>query len=310
MQTRWTVDWDDLRFLLAVARGGSYSAAARTLGVTQPTVGRRIAAFEKHLGARLLGRTAAGLSLTGSGQQLRAHAERMEREAHAAEAATTGHDEGLEGPVRITASEWVARSVLGPLLAPFLERHPRLVLHLVADARHLNLARREADIAIRPSRFRQQEVYQREIAAVEFALYASDHWLARNGPPDFARGCPGAPLIAMSEEMTTIVDVDWLPRIAANARVVARVNGREAMATLSAAGLGLVCLPRLLGDATPGLRLLRTPGPLPRRKLWLGVHGSARAIPRVKATLDHLRASFGDLRDRLQPGWVPAVRAP
>lgn len=294
-------NWDDLRFFLAVARCGTMSAAARALRVAQPTVGRRVAAFEQRLGGRLLSRAPTGLTLTPLGQQLRAHAERMERDALAAEAIATGKDEGLQGKVRVTASEWLVRSVLGPALVPFLESHPGLVLELVADVRHLNLARREADIALRPSRFRQQEVFQREIAVVEFGLYASDAYLARAGAPDFRRGSPGASLIAMTEDLGTIVDVEWLPTLTGKSRIAARVNGREPMATMAAAGLGMACLPRVLGDATSGLRLLRTPGALPRRKLWLGVHRSARAIPRVRVTLGHIAASFEQLQRRLCP---------
>lgn len=293
--------WDDLRFFLAVARFGTMSAAARALGVAQPTVGRRIAAFERRLGARLLLPVKGGWTLSPTGRHMLAHAERMEREALAAEAVARGRDEGLHGKVRITASEWLIRSVLGPALAPFLSRHSDLTVELVADPRHLNLARRDADLAIRPSRFHQQEVHQREIAAVEFGLYAAESYLARAGFPDFTNGGEGLDLIAMTDDMKSIVDVDWLPPLVGRARVVVRTNGREPMATLAAAGVGLACLPRVIGDATGGLRLLPTPGAPPQRKLWLGVHGRARAIPRVKATIAFLVTSFEQLRPRLRP---------
>lgn len=293
--------WDDLRVFLAVARHGTMSAAARTLRVAQPTVGRRIAAFEERLGARLFVRSPTGWALSPVGRNLLVHAERMEHDAFAAESVASGRDEGLVGKVRITASEWLVRSVLGPALAPFVSRNPGLTVELLADPRHLNLARREADIAIRPSRFKQQEVFQREIAVVEFGLYAADAYLARHGLPDFTSGCDGHTLVAMTDEMTTIVDVDWLPSLAGAARIGVRTNAREPMATLAASGVGITCLPRVLGDATAALRLLATPGVRPRRKLWLGVHRAARTIPRVKAALAFLVASFDRLRPALQP---------
>lgn len=292
-------DWDDLRVLLAVARAGTMSAAARSLRVAQPTVGRRIAAFERRLGARLVARSPAGWALSPTGRNLVVHAERMEREALAAATLATGRDEGLTGKVRITASEWLVRSVLGPAVAPFAAQHAGLTLELVADARPLNLARREADIALRPARFRQQDVFQREIAVVEFGLYAAEAYLARHGLPDFSTRCAGHAFIAMTEDMPTIVNVEWLPALVGAARVAVRTNGREPMATLAAAGLGLTCLPRVVGDATPGLRLLATPGPRPTRKLWLGVHRAARSIARVKATLGFLAAAFERLRPAL-----------
>ena len=290
------MDWDDLRFFLAVARQGTMSRAARTLKVAQPTVGRRISSFERKLGARLFLRDAAGWTLSEVGRGLLAHAEQMERHALEAQSIASGRDAGIAGQVRITASEWLIASVIGPALGPFVTRHPALDVVLSADPRHLSLVRRDADIAIRPSEFKDNDVHQREIAVIEFALYASDAYLARHGAPDFSRGAEGHVLIAMTDEMKTIVDVDWLPRLLSRARVAVRTNGREPMARMAAAGVGIACLPRVLGDATANLSLLPTPEPHPRRKLWLGVHRAARSTPRIRVTLEFLAAHFAERR--------------
>jgi DNA-binding transcriptional LysR family regulator len=302
---RSMLDWDDLRFFLAVARQGTMSAAARSLRVAQPTVGRRIAAFERTLGAQLPLRSSDGWTLSPTGRDLLAHAERMEHEALAAETLATGRDEGVEGKLRITASEWLVRSVLGPALAPFVQRNPGLQLELIADPRHLNLARREADLALRPSRFQQNEVHQRALAIVEFGLYAADAYVKRYGVPDFTHGCEGHSLVAMSAEPSPIVEDVWLARSARRARVAVRVNGREAMATVAAAGIGMACLPRVVGDAVPGLRMLATPGERPTRKLWLGVHRAARSMVRVRETVGFLVGAF----EALQPVLAPHVAA-
>jgi DNA-binding transcriptional LysR family regulator len=225
------LDWDDLRIFLAVSREGSLSAAARGLGLTQPTVGRRITAFERKLGAKLFAHHPAGRRLTRTGQRLLEHAERMERDALAAERLAAGRDVGLRGRVTVTATEWMLRNVVGPHLAPFLGAHPELEIELVAEARHVNLARGEADLAIRPSRFEHREVFEREIAVISFGLYASDSYLAVRGVPDFAKHCEGHTLVAMSESLSKVPDVDWLPQIASKARVVARCNGRISSAT-------------------------------------------------------------------------------
>jgi DNA-binding transcriptional LysR family regulator len=297
------LDWDDVRFFLAVAREGSLSAAAKTLGVTQPTVGRRIAGLERRLGAKLFTPTLQGQALSASGRRLRPYAERMEGEALAGERATSGRDAGLRGRVKITASEWMIGAVLGPVLRPFISEHPELELELLADVRHLSLTRRDADLAIRPSRFEQPEVVERQIGVVAFGLYAAESYLTELGLPDFAEQCEGHRLIAMSEALTKIPDLDWLPQLAAKARVVVRTNGREPMVRMAAAGIGMACLPRVLGDRAPELRLLATPSAGPERKLWLGCHRDVRAIPRVRVTIRFLAEAFERLGPALHPGF-------
>jgi DNA-binding transcriptional LysR family regulator len=295
------LDWDDVRFFLAVAREGSMSAAALGLRVAQPTVGRRIAALEQRLGAKVFVHLPSGQRLSATGQQMLAHAEAMERSALSVERVAAGRDAGLRGRVTITASEWLIGSVLGPALRPFCERNAELELELLADVRHLSLARRDADIALRPSRFEQQDVVQRQVASIGFGLYASDAYLTSRGLPDFAAQCAGHTLIAMSESLSKIPDLAWLGSIAAQARVAVRTNGRAPMAAMAQSGLGLACLPRFVGDVTPGLRLLRVPAPAPAPALFLGAHREARAIPRVRATIAFLTNALERLAPALRP---------
>lgn len=295
------LDWDDLRFFLAVAREGTLSGASRILHVTQPTVGRRIAAFEKRLGARLFAATPAGHVLSATGKKLLVYAERMESDAIAVERVASGRDTGLRGPVRITASEWMIDRVLAPVLTPLLARHPGLSVELLAEPRHLSLVRREADIALRPSRFEHQDVVEIAVAVLAFGLYASDGYLAAHGAPDFARQCEGHKLIAMSETLSKVPDVDWLPDLAGKAHIVARANGRMPMATLAAAGVGMACLPQFVGDSTPSLRLLSTPVPAPERQLWIAAHRDTRSVPRIKSTLAFLKDAIRHLRPALAP---------
>ena len=295
------LDWNDLRFVLAVAREGSMSAAALQLGVAQPTVGRRLAALEAQLGAKLFQHLPTGQALSSTGQRLIAHAERMEQEALSVERVAAGRDAGLRGRVTITASEWLIGAVLGPALGPFSEAHGELELELLADVRHLSLTRRDADIALRPSKFEQQGVVQRRVASVSFGLYASDGYLAKHGQPNFAAQCSGHSLIAMSESLTKIPDLGWLKQVAARARVAVRTNGRAPMATMAQSGLGLACLPRFMGDATPGLRLLHPPVAGPERPLYLGAHRDTLETPRVRASVDFLSRAFGRLKSALCP---------
>lgn len=295
------LDWDDLRFVLAVARDGSMSAAALRLGVAQPTVGRRIAALEQGLGAKLFEHLPSGQRLSSTGQRLIAHAERMEQEALSVERVAAGRDAGLRGRVTITASEWLVGSVLGPALLPFCEAHSELEIELVADARHLSLSRRDADIALRPSKFERDSIFQRQVATLAFGLYASDGYLSKYGVPDFLRAGAGHTLIAISEAVTKAPDAAWLGGFASQARIAVRCNGRLPMAAMAQSGLGMACLPRFVGDAAPGLRLLRTPLPRPERALFLGTHRDARGIPRVRASITFLNSAFERLKDALCP---------
>jgi DNA-binding transcriptional LysR family regulator len=294
-------DWDDLRIFLAVARAGSLSSAARGLGVAQPTVGRRITAFERRLGAKLFLSQPSGQALSATGQRMLQYAEHMELEALGALRMASGRDVGLRGRVVITASEWMIRSVLAPLVGPFSASHPELELELLAEIRHLSLLRREADIAVRPSRFEQQDVIERRLATLSFGLYASDAYLARYGSPDFSTQCAGQRLIAMSESLKTIADVEWLAALASRASTVVRTNGREAMVALVQAGVGMACLPRFMGDGAPGLRRVPTPGAVPERQLWLGLHRDARAVPRVRSCAAFLVKGIARLEGALRP---------
>jgi DNA-binding transcriptional LysR family regulator len=290
------VDWDDLRYLLAVSRQGTLTAAAAVLGVTQPTVGRRLAGLERRLRARLVRASPRGIELTTIAEVLVRRAERMETEALEATRLASGRDEGVAGRLTITASEWLVARVLGPGLAGLLEAHPELQINLVASSRWANLGRGEADLAIRPARFEQQAVFQRELAKLGYGFYASDRYLRRRGRPDLQRGCPGHGLLAMDEDVPT-ADAPWLHEMAGEARVVARTNGREGLVAMAAAGLGLACLPRLIGDVATGLERLDPPVPPPERRLWLGVHRDVRHLPRVRAAIEDLTELFR----RLQP---------
>jgi DNA-binding transcriptional LysR family regulator len=290
------IEWDDLRYLLALSRHGTLTAAAAALGVTQPTVGRRLAGLERRLRAKLLRRTPTGAELTAIGEVLARRAERMEAEALEATRLASGRDEGVEGRLTLTASEWLVARVLAPGLAGLVGAHPGLRVDLVASPRWANLARGEADLALRPARFEQQAVFQRELARIGYGFYGSRGYLDRHEPPDFERGCAGHALLAMDEDVPT-ADGPWLHEMAGEARLVARTNGREGLVAMAAAGLGLACLPRLVGDGTAGLVLLDPPVPPPERGLWLGAHREVRHLPRVRAAILYL----AELLRGLQP---------
>src|SRR5690242_600628 len=146
------MEWDEVRYFLAVARGRSLIAAAKALKVSAATVARRIDALETRLGARLFDRQQSGYALTGSGEAIRTEAEAAEEAILALERKARGRDLGVFGTVRIAATDDIAAHVIAPQLASFRAHHPGIELEIVAQMEVLNLTRREADIAVRSTR--------------------------------------------------------------------------------------------------------------------------------------------------------------
>lgn len=284
------MDWDDYRFFLAVARRGTLSAAAHELAVTQPTVGRRIGALERRLGAKLFVRRSDGFALSEAGHQILEHSEHIEHDVLAAERRVAGRDVGLSGVVRVTASEWMCTSVIAPMLPDLLDRRPELELELVAEQRHLNLARREADIALRPRRFEHADVTQRAIAPVRFALYAAPRYLAIHGLPRTGGGA-GHVVIGMLAGVGDVVG-DWLRSVLPRSTRSVRTNGRDAMVSLATAGVGLACLARVVGDRLPELERVPITPEAPAPMMWLGMPRDARSTPRVRLVADLLAGAL------------------
>jgi DNA-binding transcriptional LysR family regulator len=284
-----TVEWEDLRYFLAAARHGSLSGAARSLRTTQPTMGRRLENFEKRMGAQLFQRMPAGLLLTEAGRLILPHAERMEDIALAAERAVTGRDAGLTGTVRISAPEWFAIRILAPLLGAFCTAHAAITVELTADARLVNLMRRETDLAFRFQEFTQDGIYQRKVSELPFGLYAAPDYLKKYGEPDFARRGLGSMLLTVGHQLGEIVaETDWIDAMLGEARIVCRSESRESLAAAAVSGGGLVCLPDALAARWPSLVRVETTTPIPARQIWLGVHADSRSIPRVRVLADAL----------------------
>ncbi|MGA7812090.1 LysR family transcriptional regulator, partial [Caballeronia sp.] len=177
------IGWELYRSFLSVLKEGSLSGAARVLGITQPTVGRHIAALEQALGVALFTRSQLGLTPTETALGLRTYAETMESTAASLERAATASGEGVSGVVRVAASEVVGVEVLPPIIEQLRRRHPDLKVELVLSNRVQDLLRREADIAVRMMRPEQEQLVARRVGSIEVGLYARKDYLARQGMP-------------------------------------------------------------------------------------------------------------------------------
>lgn len=167
------MEWGDVRVFLAVLRQGSFGEAARSLGVSHPTVGRRIKALEDEAQQALFRRTREGLVLTDAGDRVLKLAEAMENSALAMERRPAGNHERLEGILRISSAEWFANYVLAPVLVELTRRHPAIVPEVIASYRLLNLSRRDADIAFRIVPFTEPDIVQRRLMSMPYALYGT-----------------------------------------------------------------------------------------------------------------------------------------
>lgn len=282
------MEWSDLRVFLAIAREGTLGAAARRLGQTQPTMGRRLRALESTLGHTLFQRTTTGFVLTDEGTAMLGHAERIEEEALGIERVLAGQAQQLEGSLRLTSSDWFGTHVLAPVLAEFARLHPQVAIELRTDARFLSLSRREADLAFRIRPFDEPDVATRKLLHMRYAAYV------RTGDaPRLGTDGAGARLIALDSAFSGIPDDSWLQARLPGARTVLRSNSRDVQARWCAQGLGIAVLPVALGDRSAGIERIDLGAEPPGRDTWVGYHRDLRRQARLRAMLDLVLARLG-----------------
>jgi DNA-binding transcriptional LysR family regulator len=278
------MDWSDLRYVLALARSGSLVGAGRALGVEHTTVGRRIATLEKALGVRLFQHTPGSHQLTAAGERALAAAEVMERAICDLEAAIAGVDDRPEGVVRVTTSEGFT-----PLIMPHLNRlyaeHPGIRVEVLSGNRTLDLTRGEADVALRLVPTTGQELIVRRVSDVGWALYASADYLALRGNPGDPPDLSGHRVVGFDDPLSRTPGATWLAGQPA-AQVILRGNSIPAVAAAVSAGIGLSCLPCLVGDPHPDL--VRLGDVLAGGQLWLVAHPDRYRCARVKIVWEFL----------------------
>jgi DNA-binding transcriptional LysR family regulator len=283
------LEWSDVRVFLAIARSGTLGAAARMIGQTQPTMGRRLRALEEALGHVLFQRTSDGFVLTDEGAAVLSYAERMEEEALGFTRALAGQDAKLTGLLRVSSSDWFGVHVLTPVFARFLAKHSEVSIELVTDSRRYNLARREADLVFRITPFDEPDVVQRKLMHIDYALYGRAD-LALSAKGDGA----GHTLISMDSAFDQLPDVLWVKRMLPKAKIVFGSNNRDAQARMCALGVGFAVLPCPLGDADKRLARFDLGASPPGRDVWLGYHRDLKRVARLRALLDETMTMLGE----------------
>lgn len=293
------VEWDDLQFVLALARETTLSGAATTLGTTHTTVGRRVRALEERLGVRLFDQTPTGFAPTAAGADVARVAERMEEDVLALEARVLGRDVRLAGKLRVATMDMLLRLYHGAF-SSFAGRYPSVDLTVTVSDVEVSLTRREADVVLRLTNTPPDTLVGRKVGRLAFAVYASRALVGRIGP-----GAPlGAyPWLHWDERLNMHWLDDWLAANAPGARVVMRFDvGATMLRELIAAGIGVHFLATAEGDADPSLQRISPVEPAFDRELWLLTLSELRHTPRVRAFLDHVAEELTDGGTRAAPG--------
>ncbi len=287
-------DWNRARAFLATAEEGSLSAAARALGMAQPTLGRQVTALEEELGVALFERVGRGLTLTESGLGLLEHVRAMGEAADRVALAATGRSQSVEGLVTITASEVISAFLLPPILERLRERHPGLELRVVASIAVRDLRRREADIAVRSGNPGDPELVGKRLRDTPGRLYASPRYLAKLGNPKSAAELARADFIGFSDDGDRFLvgmQAMGFPIQKKNLRL--HTSNHLVLWELVKQGLGIGVIIDEVGDAEPRVvRVLPDHPPIPV-PMWVVAHREVRTSRRVRIVFDAIVEELG-----------------
>jgi len=293
------LDWDDLQYFLSVARHGSLAGAARELGVNHTTVYRRVLALEKKQSVRLFDRTDGAYALTAAGEEMQASAEKIAEEVDGLTRRLSGRDLRLSGGIRVTTTDTLAYRFLGPHFAAFHQAYPGIELEIILDSQHLNLTKRQADIAIRPTENPPENLVGRSVSGLGFAVYGSDDYLAAHAQTD---DLSAHTWLGFDDSLSHLMSARWMNEHLINPKMPLKANNFFALFSGALAGMGLAMLPCFLADTEPGLS--RFPGLDVQRGggLWLLTHEDLRYTARIRAFMDFFYEALGREKHVLEGG--------
>lgn len=287
------LDWNDLRYFLAVARTGSTMAAGKALHVSQTTAARRVAALEEALGLALFERRQAGYSLTPAGETLLDRARAVEASAEAFVDAAAAQSREASGTVRLTTEEIYAVGLLAPILRDLHFAHPAIRIELETSPELRDLAAGAADVALRSvERLAGAGLVGRRVADDEWTIYCSRAYAAANGKPHRPEQLAEHPIIGGGGEGVWRAYRAWLARYGLEDRVAMQQGSATGLLAAVRAGTGVAVLPSMVADSDPELVRCLPPIRGETRGLWLVTHERLRHTPRVRVVLDFLGESL------------------
>lgn len=282
------ISWELYRSFLGVLKEGSLSGAARALNIAQPTVGRHIAALEKSLGLVLFTRSQTGLIPTEAAQSLRGLAESMQSTAASLERAAASEGAGVRGAVRVTCSDVIGVEVLPPIVTALRDQYPELTVELVLTTRVQDLLSREADIAVRMMRPKQQLLVARRIGQIEVGLHAHQRYLARHGTPSSIADLAAHSLIGFDETTEFLRSASKALTGWRREAFAMRTDSDLAQLGLIRSGAGIgVCQTAIARRDKAIVRVLPKQFSLPL-ETWIAMHEDLRNSPRCRVTFDAL----------------------
>ena len=285
------MNWDDLRYFLAIARSNSLTAAAKELGVSQPTVSRRLAAMEQSLGVTLFERTKVGYEPSAVGIEILQTAEHVEEEFNDIDRKVFGRDQRLVGSLRITCTETLANLYLARQLGEFVREHPGIDISLVCTFQQMSLSRREADIAIRTTYQPPDTLIGRMVANAAFGVYCATADLTSIRESSEAKQWNW--IGWQDETYNRMLITSRFP----GARIKHRVDDMQTMQSMARHGLGVIVIPCHMADPDPGLaRVVPEPMIEDTPDLWILFHPDVKHVARVRLFTEFLTERF--LADR------------
>ena len=282
------LDWNQLKAFLETAETGSLSAAARKLGLTQPTLSRQVAAIEQSMGVTLFERVGKSMALTPTGLDLLEHARTMGAAAEALSLAATGSSQAVRGVVSVSATDVVSSVLLPPLVKKLHDQEPGIAIDVIPSNALSDLLRREADIAIRHVKPEQPDLIARLIREASAHFYASESWVNAHGHPRSAEDAARLSFVGSdrSGQYLGYLRMHGLPLSEANFSCYA--DHSVAHWALVRQGMGIGVMMEEIANATPGMVRVLDDLPPVRFPIWLVTHRELRTSKRIRMVFDAL----------------------
>lgn len=289
-------DWNRARAFLVTAEEGSLSAAAKALGMAQPTLGRQVDALEEELGVVLFERLGRGLSLTPSGHELLSHVRSMGEAASQMSLAATGRSEALEGSICITATEVTAIYDLAPIIAKLRKIHPGVEVEVAASDDSKDLRRREADIAMRNYRPKENDLVARKIGEEVAMLYASADYIEKYGVPNKLRDLRNHKFVGFDGSDEMVKQLSNIGLEISDDNITVRAGNHLVHWELTKAGVGIGIMPERVGDLEPKVRSIMPSFRKMVYPVWLVAHRELHTSRRIRTVFDFIASEYSAKR--------------